>query len=109
MTGFTSYNSFNNLEISSNLGVKIISIRLFFAFPSAVSFDINGAYSLLPAAVILALFTFGLAVKIVTMAVARFVDKSQLFSTPPPIVHDQPQTILVGIQTKQIFSKLKKI
>ncbi len=45
------YISFNNFEISSNLGVKITSIRLFFALPSAVSLCAIGANSPRPAAV----------------------------------------------------------
>ena len=80
------YSSFNILEISSNLGVKMISILLFFAFPSAVSLLINGAYSPRPAAVKFSYFTLAFADTMFTIAVARFVDKSQLFSTPPPIV-----------------------
>jgi hypothetical protein len=45
------YNWFNILEISSNFGVKMISILLFLALPSAEELLASGAYSLLPAAV----------------------------------------------------------
>ena len=85
MRGTIDYfvSSFNIRYNSSNLGVKIISILLFFAFPSAVSLLIKGANSPRPAAVKFSFLIFAFADKIFTIAVARFVDKSQLFSTPP--------------------------
>ena len=64
----------------------MISILLFFALPSAVSLLIKGAYSPRPAAVRFLLSIALFSDKIFTIAVARLVDKSQLFSTPPPIV-----------------------
>ena len=69
--------SFNNLEISSNFGVKMTSIRLFLAFPSAVSFDAIGAYSPLPAAVKFSGRMEAFSLKMFTIAVARLVERSQ--------------------------------
>jgi len=75
----------NILEISSNFGVKIISILLFFAFPSGVSLLIIGAYSPRPAAVKFCFLIPVFSPRIFTMAVALLVDKSQLSSMPPPM------------------------